>query len=60
MVLTAYFVLSPAIGFFVTVIGGNVFRQLDAGVEASGPHDFAVRRSARSSSAPPNSLIFGM
>ena len=28
---------------FVTVIGGNGFRQLDAGVEASGPHDFAVR-----------------
>jgi hypothetical protein len=26
-----------------------VFRQLDAGVEASGPHDFAVRNRARSS-----------
>ena len=29
---------------FVTVISG-FFRQLDAGVEASGPHDFAVRVS---------------
>jgi len=28
---------------FVTVAGGNEFRRLDAGVEASGPHDFAVR-----------------
>jgi hypothetical protein len=28
---------------FVTVIGGNRFRRFDAGVEASGPHDFAVR-----------------
>jgi hypothetical protein len=37
---------------FVTVISGNFFRQLDASVEASGPHDFAVRRKAPSSEAP--------
>jgi hypothetical protein len=30
-------------------------RQLDAGVEASGPHDFAVREKAPSSLAPPAS-----
>jgi hypothetical protein len=33
------------IGLIVTVADGN-FRQLDAGIEASGPHDFAVRESA--------------
>jgi hypothetical protein len=32
---------------FVTVIGG--YRQLDTSVEASEPHDFAVRRQATSS-----------
>ena len=36
-------------GLFVTVAGGNEFRRLDAGVEASGPHDFAVRRTRASS-----------
>ena len=30
-------------GFLVTVAGGKFSRQLDASVEASGPHDFAVR-----------------
>ena len=49
MVLTVCFVLSPAIGLFVTVI---CFRRLDAGVEASGPHDFTVREPALSSLAP--------
>jgi hypothetical protein len=53
MVLTAYFVISPVIGFIVTVIsriwpvrarsGRHAFARLDAGIEASGPHDFAVR-----------------
>jgi hypothetical protein len=45
MVLTACFVLSPAIGLFVTVTGAmrKHCRPLDASVEASGPHDFAVR-----------------
>ncbi|MDR3484385.1 MAG: hypothetical protein P4M05_05675 [Bradyrhizobium sp.] len=37
---------------FVTIASGIVFRQLDAGVEASGPHDFTVREiSALVSSA---------
>src|SRR5437899_9384214 len=53
MVLTVFFVLSPVIGFLVTVIGGlwlcqpgwidKNLRQLDASAGASGPHDFAVR-----------------
>ena len=46
MVLTVSFVLSPAIGLFCHRHRRNCFRQLDAGVEASGPHDFAVRESA--------------
>src|SRR5713101_1798875 len=32
-----------------------VFRELDASVGASGPHDFAVRKPAPSSLAPPAS-----
>jgi len=44
MVLTASFVISPAIGFFVTVIPEKLAsHELDASVEASGPHDFSVR-----------------
>jgi hypothetical protein len=57
MVLTVYFVISPAIGFLATVasrISGSVRRgcaertsaRLDASIEASGPHDFTVRVSA--------------
>src|ERR1700692_171365 len=42
-------------GFLVTVAGGMFPRRLYAGVEASGPHDFAVRRQALSSVAPPAS-----
>jgi hypothetical protein len=55
MVLTAYFVISPVIGFIVTVIsriwpvrarsGRHASARLDAGIEASGPHDFAVRNN---------------
>ena len=47
MVLTVSFVLSPAIGLFVTVTGAmrKHRRQFDASVEASRPHDFAVRVS---------------
>ena len=46
MVLTAYSVLSPVIGFLVTVTPEKLAsRELDAGVEASGPHDLAVRVS---------------
>jgi hypothetical protein len=40
---------------FATVVGGNVSRQLDAGVEASGPRDFAVRCMRRSSATLPAS-----
>ena len=56
MVLTAYIALSPVIGFLVTValrklalstrLGESTSARLDAGTEASGPHDFAVRFSA--------------
>ena len=42
---TAYFALSPAIGLVVTVICASS-RRLDASVEASEPHAFAVRFSA--------------
>jgi len=44
MVLTVSFVLSPATGFFATVIPEKLAsRELDASIGASGPHDFAVR-----------------
>jgi hypothetical protein len=40
-------VLFPAIGFFVTVTPEKLAsHELDASVEASEPHDFAVRLSA--------------
>ena len=64
MVLTVSFVLSPAIGLFchprLRGVSGPLgltspFRKLDASVEASGPHDFAVRKHAPSSEAPPAS-----
>jgi len=45
MVLTVSFGLSPVIGLVVTVACA-MKRKLDASVEASGPHDFAVRVSA--------------
>jgi hypothetical protein len=44
MVLTVSFVLSPVIGL-VCHRHPRFWRRLDAGVEASGPHDFAVRVS---------------
>ena len=47
MVLTVSFVISPVIGLFVTV--ALLAAKLDASVEASGPHDFAVRVQHRSS-----------
>jgi hypothetical protein len=40
--VTVSFVLFPVIGLVVTVIGGLV-RRFNASVEASEPHDFAVR-----------------
>ena len=46
MVLTVSFVLSPVIGLCCHRRRRIDFRQLDASVEASGPHDFAVRLSA--------------
>jgi len=51
MVLTVSFVLSPAIGLVCHRHRRRCHRQLDAGVEASGPHDFAVREPALSSAA---------
>jgi hypothetical protein len=52
MVLTAYSALSLVTGLVCHHRRRNPFRQLDASVGASGPHDFAVRKSARSSVAP--------
>jgi hypothetical protein len=44
-------------GFLVTVTPEKLASQeLDAGVEASGPHDFAVRKLAHSSPTPPASI----
>src|SRR6202011_4912914 len=43
---TAYIALSPAIGLSCHRRLRCCHRKLDAGVEASGPHDFAVRLSA--------------
>jgi len=52
MVLTVSFELSSVIGLFVTVIPEKLASQeLDAGIEASGPHDFAVRLTRHSSKA---------
>jgi hypothetical protein len=49
--------VAPVIGLVVTVAGGkNIFHQLDASVEASGPHDFAVRVQHRSSALLPASI----
>jgi hypothetical protein len=56
MVLTAYFVLSPVIGLVCHRRLRSCLRKLGAGVEASGPHDFAVREVALSSAAPPASI----
>jgi hypothetical protein len=43
MVLTVSFVLFPVIGLVCHRRSRNFFHQLDASVEASEPHDFAVR-----------------
>jgi hypothetical protein len=46
MVLTVSFVLSPVTGLFCHRHPRKPgFRELDASVGASGPHDFAVRFS---------------
>jgi hypothetical protein len=52
MVLTVSFVLSPAIGLSCH---RHPQRELDAGVEASGPHDFSVRVGSFRQIAPPAS-----
>jgi hypothetical protein len=52
MVLTVSFVLSPVIGLCCHRHGQVTTCQLDASVEASGPHDFAVRITQRSSALP--------
>jgi hypothetical protein len=46
MVLTAYFALSPAIGLSCHRRLADTSAKLDAGVEASGPHDFTVPSQA--------------
>jgi hypothetical protein len=46
MVLTVSFVLFPVTGLCCHRHWRNCFRQLDASVGASEPHDFAVRVSA--------------
>jgi hypothetical protein len=47
---TAYNVLSPVNGFVATVAPEKLASQeLDASTAASGPHDFAVRLTPRSS-----------
>src|ERR1700730_12213579 len=55
MVLTVSFVLSPVTGLVCHRHQRSRLRELDASVGASGPHDFAVRKSAPSSLAPPAS-----
>ena len=49
---TAYFALSPVTGLSCHCRQRNRFRQLDASVGVSGPHDFAVRLKRHSSKAP--------
>src|SRR4051794_33206474 len=56
MVLTVSFVLSPVIGLVCHRRKRSCLRQLDASVEASGPHDFAVRLTCCSSAAPSASI----
>ena len=48
MVLTVSFVLSLVTGLSCHHRRRNLFRQLDASVGASGPHDFAVREPGAS------------
>src|ERR1700733_6499491 len=54
---TTYFVLSPVIGLFCHRRLRSCLRKLDPSVEASGPHDFAVRYRAirqRRTQRPPH------
>ena len=52
MVLTVSFVLSPVIGLFCHRHLASYPRDLNASVEASGPHDFAVRKACAFVKAP--------
>src|SRR5205085_1387532 len=58
MVLTVSFALSPVTGLSCHCRQRKYFRQLDASVGASGPHDFAVREARafvfRATSRPPH------
>src|SRR4051812_1846594 len=56
MVLTVSFVISPVIGLSCHRRQQVTTCQLDASVEASGPHDFAVRPQCCSSKAPSASI----
>src|SRR6202047_4006154 len=56
MVLTVSFVLSPVTGLSCHRRLADTSAKLDASVGASGPHDFAVRKIALSSAAPPASI----
>ena len=55
MVLTVCFALSPVIGLSCHRHLADTSAKLDAGVEASGPHDFTVREQALSSLTLPAS-----
>ncbi|HTD85021.1 MAG TPA: hypothetical protein VK850_00465, partial [Candidatus Binatia bacterium] len=52
MVLTVSFVISPVIGLSCHRRQQVTTCQLDASIEASEPHDFAVRITQRSSALP--------
>jgi hypothetical protein len=57
MVLTVSFVLSPVNGLVVTVPAQcKALSRVDASIATSGPHDFAVRLTARTSGAPQASI----
>src|ERR1700733_15086962 len=57
MVLTVSFVLSPVNGLIATVPAQcKALSRVDASIAASGPHDFIVRLTARSSGAPQASI----
>src|SRR6266404_2111723 len=55
------YVISPVTGLFCHRHRRNCSRQLDASVGASGPHDFAVRKPARTSARrlrPPHPALY--
>jgi hypothetical protein len=57
MVLTVSFVLSPVNGLVATVPAQcKALSRVDASIAASGPHDFIVRLTARTSGAPQASI----